>query len=304
MENSKITILTVSWYSSKLLQDLINNLVDKAKKPSKLQFLIIDNSNGEDRELENLTFAGITKEILKHNPGNLKNLSAHASGLNYGFCKITTEFTLLIDPDIHVFKQNWDTYLTDQINTKEIDAIGTAYPSWWLGTYHNFPSPVFCFAKTSSLQKVNADWMPEKITCLKKMRNFIMRQILRGAFLFNRRQLIKHPIFRNFTKQVENCLPVCSIDTGFHLAMQAENGNLKAETFKAIYKEDPILSSKIKNTESPAYCELATQYELYSYESEILLTHQYGSQNFLLRTEKGLDRKYWKELFILIELYL
>jgi len=287
-----ITILTVNWHSADLLQDLIHNLIEKANKPENLKYLIIDNNNGKDQKLKNIKLTGITGDIIRHDPGDLKNLSAHASGLNYGFTKVKTEFILIIDPDTYIFKEAWDDFLIGEITENQFDAIGASYPSWWLGTYHNFPSPVFCFAKTASLRKVNANWMPESCNMLKKMRNFVVRQILRCAFFFNRRNLLKYKPLRSLTRKLEDLFPICSIDTGYYLSMQEKKGNLKSGTFDAMYEEDLVLHSSIIS----AYSELASQYELYSYKSDIILTHQYGSQNFLLKTTKGANRENWRSL--------
>ena len=53
-----ITILIVSYFSSKHLKRLITNLIEKSDQPNALQFLIVDNTNGRDKAL---------KEILRNN---------------------------------------------------------------------------------------------------------------------------------------------------------------------------------------------------------------------------------------------
>lgn len=299
MDGIKITILTVSWYSADLLQDLTKNLSAKAKYPENLDFLIIDNTNGLDRNLDKLSFGDINAKILPYDPGKLKTLSAHAAGLNFGFKHVASDITLVIDPDTHIFKKYWDEFLVEIQAREQLDAIGTAFPSWWLGTYHNFPSPIFCFAKTYSLQKINADWMPPRTDIVNKLRNLILRQILRGFFVFNRRNLNSFPFMRKFTGTLEKFLPLCTIDTGFKLAGQARKANLKSVIFAALYPDE--LPGNIKTPKTSALNELSAQYELYGYGSEIFLTHQYGSQNFLLRTTKGRDRQYWKTLISEIE---
>ena len=49
--------------------------------------------------------------------------------------------------------------------------------------------------------------------------------------------------------------------------------NIKATTFKAMYKEDLDEIPNLSDSSLSGYTELANQYELYSYESEIILTH-------------------------------
>lgn len=296
-----ITVLTVSWNSAEFLQGLIKNLLAKAGSPDSLHFLVIDNSNGLETELLNLKSITDSLKIMPHDVGDLKNLSAHASALNYGFNHVDTDFILVIDPDVHVFKKGWDTFLIEEIRKKQLDTIGTAYPPWWLGTYHNFPSPIFCFSKTSSLQKIDADWMPPQKKLSLKTLHFISRQILRGGFAFNRRSLLKVDWLRQFSAALEALLPVCSIDTGYPLSIQERIGNIKAQLFQAIYPNNPLLMQR-ESEKLHLLLELVSQYEVYAYNSEIILTHQYGSQNFLLKTHKGSDTEYWKTLTNKIEI--
>jgi hypothetical protein len=289
---SDITILTVSWFSADLILSVIACLTEKAETPSNLNFLIIDNSNGRDLELNNLNFKGVQWEIIPNNPDPLKSLYAHASGLNLGISLIETEYVMIIDPDIHFFKQNWDTFFKQELNTHNLDFAGTAYPSWWLGTYHNFPSPICLFAKRDALQKLNANWLPPKISLLASAINLIKRQILRGGFLFNRRNLLKYRVLRKFAGCLEQKIKICSLDTGVQIANEAKNNKVKSIIFNAIYPEDLPTSADNSN----ALHALASHFELYMYDSEIILTHQYGSQNFLLKTAKGSDTAYWREL--------
>ena len=298
-----ITILTVNWYSSEMIRDLIVNLNTTCSKTIPIQYLIIDNTNGSDTEITELSNTAPSVKILKKNPGNLKNLRAHAAGLNYGLTHIKTEFLLITDPDIYIFKNNWDTFLIEESKESDLDAIGTAFPSWWLGTYHNFPSPIFCFIKTAIIQKTNENpaatseiqnyWMPPPKNPLIRFRNLILRQILRAAFLFNRRTLIHYPFFRILTSYLEKKIPVCTLDTGYPLSRKADKENWKIKTFEAIYPDSKIITGQ-KNRNSIS--KLAEQYELYVHNSEIILTHQYGSQNFLLKTKEGKNRDLWKQL--------
>ena len=49
-EEKKITVLSVSYFSAFHLNRLFNNLTAKADNPEALQFLVVDNTNGEDSD--------------------------------------------------------------------------------------------------------------------------------------------------------------------------------------------------------------------------------------------------------------
>jgi len=50
----QITVVVVNWFSNNLLLRLLNNLTTKAAFPERRNFFIIDNTNGEDREIGQL----------------------------------------------------------------------------------------------------------------------------------------------------------------------------------------------------------------------------------------------------------
>lgn len=296
--SKKITILSVSWYSASLLNDMIDDLVEKSDDPNNLEFIIIDNSNGADKELVELNSKKTASiNIFINDTNGYKNLSAHALGLNFGFTKVKSDYLLIVDPDIHLFKEHWDRFFIDELEKSNLDFIGSPYPSWWLGTYHNFPSPIFCFSKYTTICKLTPDWLPKSVTFSIKLRNFILRQLLRGGFLFNKQRLFKYPFLREFTKNIESHLPLCSIDTGSQLREKASQLNMKIATFDSLYSDSEIVKSHNKKERLQ---ELTLYYELYAYNREVILTHQYGSQNLLLGTKKGSDKEYWKKLYRLI----
>ena len=136
--------------------------------------------------------------------------------------------------------------------------------------------------------------MPVKTNLFIKLRNLFLRQILRGFFVFNRRNLIKFPHLRTLTLYIEKFFPICTIDTGYKLAALAGQGKISGITFQALYPDK--LPSNLNTNTNNALSELANQYEIYSHKDEIILTHQYGSQNFLLKTARGFDRQYWLKL--------
>lgn len=297
--NDNITILTVNWYSAEDLSKMLSNLFNKVKNSNKLKCIVIDNTNGADKELYSLKKLIKNIEIIKFDPKENTNLNAHALALNFGFQKIKTKYTLIVDPDTFIFKNNWDEFLINELKNKHCSIIGAPFPQWWLGTYHNFPSPVFCFFKTTSLKNINADWFPVKVSLHTKLRNLLLRHTIRGFYIFNRRNLNRFNLVRKIASYIESLFPVCSLDTGSAIAFNAYELNIKPILFTAIY---PNNIDAIQNvTESETVQKLATFYELYIYNNELFLSHQYGSQNFLLKTTKGKDTTYWHSLINKIE---
>ena len=300
--NEKITVLTVSWYSANLLEIMISSLLSKAEFPECLSLMIIDNTDGVDSELTKLKakFPGI--KILPFKPENSNALNAHAEALNFGFRKIKTEFFLTVDPDVFVFKKKWDSFCINLLRNKEISAVGTIYPEWWIGTYHNFPSPVFCFGKSCGFEKLGPDWLPLQAGVVKKIISLVQRQAVRCFFLFRRKILNKLSILRRIAFCISAYSPVCSFDTGSKMALAAaKNKDTEFIFFKPVFPDqlNTLSSMKIKNSESLSM--LAEQYEIYLFDDELILTHQYGSQNFFLRTDRGKDSNYWKKLVFDVE---
>ena len=59
-----ITILSVSYNSSHHLKRLYKNLLEKAGNPLNIQFIIIDNTNGKDSNLNDLVLKGSKIKII------------------------------------------------------------------------------------------------------------------------------------------------------------------------------------------------------------------------------------------------
>jgi len=300
--NEKITVLTVSWYSANLLEVMISSLLSKAESPECLSVLVIDNTDGVDTELPKLKakFSGI--EILPFKPENSNALNAHAEALNFGFKKIETDYFLTIDPDVFVFKKKWDSFCLNLIENKQTSAIGTVYPFWWIGTYHNFPSPVFCFGRCGAFKKLGPDWLPLQLGLMRKIISFIQRQIVRGFFLCRRKILSKLSFLRRIVFSTSDYIPVCSFDTGSKMALDIlHNQDFSFSFFEAVFPDQlNIMKNKIFENSDSLKC-LAEYYEIYLFNNELILTHQYGSQNFFLRTDKGKDSNYWKKLISDVE---
>jgi len=293
--NEKITVLTVNWYSSDLLNNMLSSVFNKAKYPKDISVLIIDNTFGRDDALCNLENKFSSVKIIPCDPRDEKGLNAHAIALNFGFQKIKTPYLLIIDPDVFIFKRDWDFFLKKIISEKKVSAIGTAYPRWWLGTYHNFPSPVFFFASMKELKKIKPDWLPLEAGLFKIAINGLFRNFLRAFFCFRRKYLEKFPLLRACAFFLEEKIPLCSYDTGSKLASFAKNNFIESECFNAVF-HDEMDNVVNHNNKLDVLNEISKYFELYEYSGELMLTHQYGSQNLFLRTDKGSDSNYWREL--------
>ncbi len=286
MIDNTITIVTVNWYSYEYLNFLFENLTTKSSKNLKLYFLIVDNTNGKDDNLVKLSQKYNAKIIL-NDTQDLKGSDAHALGLNLALKNITTFYTLIVDPDIFVFKDNWDTFLIDLLNHNKAIVAGSTYPQWQLGKYHNFPNPVFCFFKTEEFLKLKPDWRPFENSILKKNWDFLRRNFLRLGTLIGRKAFEKSIIVRNIWPKLERSIGVCSKDTGWRVAKTACQKKIKSVIFDtALYTELP---------EGYKLAELARNFELYCYKNEPILVHKYSTCSILWKTKNGSSKKFWLE---------
>lgn len=288
MPKESITICAVSWYSYNYLVHLFDNLLEKAENKNLLTFLIIDNTNGQDVEIGKLTerFNG---KIIKNDSKGLKGSYGHASGLNSAMEKLYTEYTLIVDPDIHIFKEKWDTFLVNLIKNNNFTAAGASYPRWQLGKYHNFPNPVFCFFKTEEYLKLNPDWTPFTANKVISLWDFFRRNFLRLGILINRRVYEKYYLVRKIWSNLEKIVGVCSRDTGWRIAKIAEKHKVKSITFDAVTNGETLIHK------NEALAAIAREYELYCYENEPILTHKYSTCSILWKTKKSDDKDYWDE---------
>ncbi|MBN2457192.1 MAG: hypothetical protein JXB29_11770 [Sedimentisphaerales bacterium] len=287
---SKITVFTVSWYSAQLMEKLFINLNEKAQFPKTIRYLIIDNTAGKDSSLDHLKQMLLPIDICTFDPRGKTGSFAHAAALNFGLGQIQTDFALSIDPDVYVFKKNWDTFATYLIAKQGYSAIGTTYPNWQLGKYHNFPNPVFCFFRTEDFRSINADWTAYSKSPIEDFVNLIRRQIVRLGGLINRQRYQSSAALRKLSNSLENVVGICSHDTGYKIAELAQKGHLKAALFKAVSPDDNVSGSTFN-----CFRELASQFELYYYENEPILTHKYSTASRIWRTSRGSDTDFWQQ---------
>lgn len=293
-----MTVVTVSWFSSAMLARLLKNLSQKSKYSNLIQYIIVDNTNGEDHNLNALSTEDGSVRIKTIDSHNLKGSWAHAFGLNYATPQIKTPYTLVVDPDIHVFKEHWDEFLVNELEKNKAIAIGAPYPSWKLGKYHHFPSPPFLLYETSVLKELGLDWTPFSRAPLRRLYFFVCRQITRLGLFCTRQRLSQWPHLNKAAKQLEFIFGVCAPDTGWLIAANAQNKGLKSLLFAEVESRiDPFF----QHSHTDALRTLANEFELYQYDNEPILTHKYSTSGYLWKTKHGKDHQYWLDSIQQIE---
>ena len=294
----RLTVVSVSWFSSALLARLFSNLSEKARYPDEIRYLVIDNTNGNDDHVGKLEQLDSSIHIKAIDSKNLKGSWAHAFGLDYATQTIETPYTLVIDPDIHVFKHHWDEFLVNELNKAQAVAIGAPYPFWKLGKYHNFPSPPFLLYKTSVFKTMGLDWTPFPHEPLRRLYYFMARQIVRMGLFCTRRRLSQRTNLKKIAQQLESFFGVCAPDTGWRIAAGANDNSLKSLLFEEV---DGMNTQFSQIPYAKALGVLADEFELYQYENEPILTHKYSTSGYLWKTERGRDHQYWIDAIQQIE---
>lgn len=295
---SLITIVTVNWYGVELIEAMLDNLYSRAAWPDLLKTIVIDNTNGVDSSLEKLHHSMWFPEIYNIDSKGLTSSKGHAFALNYAMSLLDTDYVLIVDPDIYVFKEKWDSFCVNEIERNDSLAIGAPYPFWKIGKYHNFPSPPFSFLRTKYLRQMDADWTPFSRTKIGNTYMFLIRQFCRLAGLMTRKSLIKNQNLRKLGLKMENIFGVFSQDTGWRIARKARAKKHKSVLFKAVLPCEMELCCEKNIT---AFQELAGQYELYYYNDKPMLTHMYSTAVKSWRTSHSGDSDYWRECIELFQ---
>lgn len=289
-----ITIISVSYYSSLHLNRLFINLIDKAKYPLSIQFLVVDNSNNDDSGLKDSFREDLDIDFILNNGTGLQRSVSHAKALDLGLKSSNSEYTLIIDPDVHVFKKEWDILCMNHILAKKETVIGAPYPNWKLGKVHDYPSVVFLFFKTNEIQNLGKRFYPFP-GFFRIIWNSIFRKITRLGILTNKSRLDKSKTLRFISSRLENLIGITSPDTGKEIIESMRENSFNPVIFDAPY------SSDLKNKEKQTQKEMAKYFELFLFDDEPIITHMYGSGVFHWKTKKGADIDYWQELISKIE---
>jgi len=191
-----ISVIIVNWYSSDYIKNLLDNLKSLAENPEGLRVIIIDNTNGKDKAVKKIVSHNLNVALHKLDPKGYTSSKGHSYGLNYARKFISTEYALIIDPDVHIFKKHWDRFCIEQLSKHNCIAIGAPYPFWKTGKYHNFPSPIFCFFNTKDMQETGGDWTALSNHWWQNMSKFLIRQFGRLGGFLTRKRMQKSPLLR------------------------------------------------------------------------------------------------------------
>lgn len=277
----KITVVTVSWRSGRMIRWLMDNLRSKAALPDHLRFLIVDNTGGNDDSLSPLVEEGA--EVVRHDGRRMQRSVAHAAALDEAMARIQTPLLVVVDPDVFLFQAGWDDWCRSTI-ASGMDFVGAPYPPWKLGKVHDFPSPVFFVARTSSLRALDTAWTPFP-SAARRAANFFLRKVTRFGLVCTRKRLTHRPFLRNVGATLEREIGITSPDTGFFLGEAARRAGMNSHLLEALYADDSRLDGL------PVLASLAARFELYFDGKRPFLVHRYSSGVFLWRTgpREGVD---------------
>ena len=294
MGKKDITVLVVSFNSSTHLKRLIDNFLLKTSQLENIKFLIIDNTDGKDKSLYT-TFDNLYKIRILKNKNRFKQRSlSHASALDFGLGHVDTQFTLIVDPDIHIFYENWDKFCLKKMKGNYPTVIGAPYPQWKLGKVHTYPSVIFMFFKTSLVQSFGKTFHPFPKP-YKRLYNSFMRKFVRLGGLANKRRLGKSKKLRLICEWFETITGVTSPDTGREIIRQFKNNKFRTIVFSSPYEQDFGIQNKQE------LMLLAKDFEIYTFNDKPFLSHMYSSGVYHWRSKRSSDLNYWLSLIKKVE---
>jgi lipid-A-disaccharide synthase-like uncharacterized protein len=293
-----ITVVWVSYFSTAYLEKLHANLHAKASGTTAIRFLLIDNSHGKDAAIQ--AFSEARSDVDLHIPPahGLVGSWGHAAGLDVAMPLLNTTYTLICDPDIHVFKAGWDRFLIDLLHHEKAASVGIPYPFWRVGVYHHFPCPIFHFFHTETILALGQTWTPFATNRLRNAYNFVGRQVVRLGGLATRKTLTRSAGMRAVTGWLEKRFGMVGPDTGYRWCNAADREGLSRIMFEVVAAHHPDYAERIG---LPGFQELADQWELFYYGDEPILTHKYGTQSRMWRTPAATRVDYWYEQIALFE---
>lgn len=287
MSVADLDVLIVSWFSTSWVERLVDNLRRRATNP--LRFIVVDNSGGEDAELERLARRTAGLELVRREREELTGSFAHAAGLALGVARCTARHLLVTDPDVHVFLDRWDAHLVAELETTGAIASGAPYPWWKLGKYHDFPSPVFLLARTADLRDLGNDWFPFARERWRRIAQRTARQLVRLGPLGTRRRLLRSAGLARLSLFLERRLGVCAPDTGWRMAAAARRRGHRVSLFSETVPRD----AAARWGTASAFVDLARHFELFTFRGEPIVVHRYSTNGLLWRTPRSADEAFW-----------
>ena len=294
MGKKNITILSVSFNSSIHLKRLMKNFFLKTAKLDNIKFLIVDNTNGDDKALYTTFDKSYDVRIIKNNNRFKQRSLSHANGLDIGMKHIDTKFTLIVDPDIHIFYKNWDEFCIKKMELNPRTVIGAPYPQWKLGKVHNYPSVVFMFFQTNLVRSFERTFYPFP-KLYKRIYNSIIRKFVRLGGFANKNRLSKSKNLQFICKWLEELTGVTSPDTGKEIVSQFHYNGYNSIVFASPY-EQSFGAEDVRELKL-----LAKDFELYTYKNKPFISHMYSSGVYHWRTQRSSDLNYWIGLIKKVE---
>ncbi|MFL3007240.1 MAG: glycosyltransferase family 2 protein [Candidatus Neomarinimicrobiota bacterium] len=294
MGKKNITILSVSFNSSIHLKRLIENFVLKSSQLENIKFLIVDNTNGDDKALYAAFDESYDVRIIKNNNRFKQRSLSHANALDFGMEHVDTKFTLIVDPDIHIFYKNWDKFCIQKMELNNRTVIGAPYPQWKLGKVHNYPSVVFMFFQTNFVKSFGKTFYPFP-KLYKRIYNSIVRKFVRLGGLANKNRLGKYETLQLICKWLEVLTGITSPDTGKEIISQFHDKGYNSIVFNSPYEQS------FKKKHDLELKLLAKDFEVFTFDDKPFISHMYSSGVYHWRTQKSSDLNYWISLIKKIE---
>lgn len=265
----KITVISASYYESGLLRGLIENLVATAESRA-LSFLLCDNTNGADVELQAL--ASDTVRVLPLDQGKAVMSRRHGSALTQGFAQVDSELCVVVDADCRVLCRGWDRRCQEALRDGCV-AVGAPFPPWKLGKYHDYPGPHFAFFRTAAIRQAGGDWRPDADGVVASVRDFLLRQLLLMAYCADAWVLDRDPRHHQLAARVERWLGVISKDTGWRIARGVRERRWRAEVFEPLRSHGDVRALVRSAHDRAVLGRLADEFELYVWNGQPMVTH-------------------------------
>ena len=154
-----VTLITVgyrSWDYLRFFAFTASRLADRGWK----EWLLIDNTpeEAEAKLLAKLPGAWVLPRSLsddclrRSRHFRFGHGQDHACSVNALYRQVTTEYTLLVDPDVALLRGSWDRVLVDEMERGGYDAVGAPYNPYKWQKYRGYPTVIFLFVRTRLLQ--------------------------------------------------------------------------------------------------------------------------------------------------------
>jgi len=150
-----LTVGVVNWHSARFIRFLERSM--RAKAASANYRFLVCNTGGDVSglaDIPNLT-------IFEADMGRLVGSDAHGTAMNALAERLSTEYAVLLDPDMAVLADDWDRLCIDELHGDCL-AIGAPYDRR-VGSmrYQNFPALFFFLFKVAPFRAMRIDMRPD-----------------------------------------------------------------------------------------------------------------------------------------------